>query len=136
MKNVLVVVLGEARFALELRWVREIFTLGAMTVVPTAPAIIAGVVNFKGSIVPVLHGRKLLGAPGRRGPTAGDALVLLDVEGTRAALAVDRIDAVTALDEEQLGQVPLVDPRALIAAARQLVEGTKDAGDGGHGART
>jgi chemotaxis signal transduction protein len=149
-KNVLVVVLGEARFALELRWVREIFTLGAMTVVPTAPPIIAGVVNFKGSIVPVLHGRKLLGAAGRRAPTAGDALVLLDVEGTRAALAVDRIDAVTALEEGVVdhlaagkglgGQVPLVDPRALIAAARQLVEGTKetggDAGDGGHGART
>jgi CheW-like protein len=144
MKNVLIVVLGESRCALELRWVREIFTLGNMTIVPTAPQEIAGVVNYKGAIVPVLHARRLLGLAGKRHPTAGDALVLLDVEGTRAALAVDRIDAVTTLAAGAPGEglmdaegrkVPLVDPPGLIGAARQLVEGTKDAGDGGHGAR-
>jgi chemotaxis signal transduction protein len=143
MRNVLVVALGDAVYALDLRWVREIFTLGNMTSVPTAPVVIAGVVNYKGAIVPVLHGRRLLGAPGRRGPMPGDALVLLDVEGTRAALAVDRIDAVTTLQAGATGGLidasgrptTFVDPPGLIAAARALVEGTKDAGDGGHGAR-
>jgi len=142
-RNVLVVALGDAAYAVELRWVREIFTLGNMTPVPTAPQVIAGVVNFKGAIVPVLHGRKLLGVPGRRAPAAGDALVLLDVEGTRAALAVDRIDSVTTLESVAGGGlvdaggrlIPAIDPPALIASARALVEGTKDAGDGGHGAR-
>jgi hypothetical protein len=59
----------------------------------------------------------------------------------RAALAVDRIDAVTTLAGNPDGLrdaegrvVPLLDPPGLITAARQLVEGTKDV-DGGHGAR-
>ncbi len=143
MRNVLVVALGDAAYALELRWVREIFTLGNMTPVPTAPSIVAGVVNFKGAIVPVLHARRLLGVPGRRGPMAGDALVLVDVEGTRAALAVDRIDAVTTLAHGPGGglvdaggqPVPFIDPPAMIAVARGLIDGSKDPGDGGHGAR-
>jgi hypothetical protein len=76
-----------------------------------------------------------------RAPQTGDALVLVDVDGTRAAIAVDRIDAVTTLAAGEGGLidgdgavVPLVDPPALVAAARQLVEGSKDV-DGGHGAR-
>jgi purine-binding chemotaxis protein CheW len=147
-KNVLIAALAEQRLAVELRWVREIFTLGAMTPVPTAPPVIAGVVNWKGAIVPVLHGRRMLAPPGTtigsrsRGPQTGDALVLVDVEGTRVAIAVDRIDAVTTLPlgpdglVDKDGQVvPLVDPPSLLAAARQLVEGTKEL-DGGHGARS
>jgi purine-binding chemotaxis protein CheW len=145
-KNVLIVALGEQRHAIELRWVREIFTLGNITPVPTAPAVIVGVVNFKGAIVPVLSGRRLLASAnttqGRgRGPQSGDALVLVDVDGTRAALAVDRIDAVTTLSNREGGLadadgrvVPLVEPPLLITAARQLVEGSKEV-DGGHGAR-
>jgi chemotaxis signal transduction protein len=148
-KNVLIVAVAEQRLAIELRWVREIFTLGSITPVPTAPPVIAGVVNWKGAIVAVLHGRRMLAPPGttmgsrNRAPQNGDALVLVDVDGTRAAIAVDRIDAVTTLAQgdggallDRDGQlVPLVDPPALIAAARQLVEGTKDV-DGGHGARS
>jgi len=134
MKNVLIFGLGEDRRALELRWVREIFTLAALTPVPTAPPILDGVVNFKGAIVPVLSLHVALGG-GRRAVQPGDALVLIDVEGTRVALAVDRIDAVTALTPrgEDLvdgdgANVPLVDPAALVAAARQQIEGD-------HGAR-
>jgi len=146
MKNVLIVAIAEQRHAVELRWVREIFTLGAMTPVPTAPAEISGVVNWKGAIVPVLSGRRLLaqGSVGARprGPQTGDALVLVDVHGTRAALAVDRIDAVTTLSAGPLGLidgagalVPMIDPPSLILAARQRVEGSKEV-DGGHGARS
>jgi len=126
MKNVLVFALGDERHALELRWVREIFTLVSLTPVPTAPPILDGVVNFKGAIVPVLSLRVHLGQPGRRPPLPGDALVLLDVDGTRVALAVDRIDAVTSqADADQA--VPLADPAALVAAARQQIEGARGA---------
>src|SRR5262245_44664160 len=144
MNNVWIVAIAETRYAIELRWVREIFTLGAITPVPTAPPVVVGVVNFKGAIVPVLNGRRLIDDSRPRGAQPGDALVLIDVEGTRAALAVDRIDAVTTLtagpeglidtDDAARPAVPLIDPPALILAARQIIEGSKDV-DGGHGAR-
>ena len=142
MKNVLIVAIAESRHAVELRWVREIATLGALTPVPTAPAELAGVVNWKGAIVPVIAARRLLAAgAAARLPQPGDALVLIDVAGTRAALAVDRIDAVTTLSAGPLGLidgagtlVPIVDPPSLILAVRQRVEGSKEI-DGGHGPR-
>jgi len=133
-KNVIVIALGGERFAVELRWVREIFTLGHITPVPTAPPPIAGATNFRGSIVPVLSGAALLGATGKRlregrGPRAGDEGVLLDVEDLRAAFTVDRVDGVTTLTEGEDGQLVdheghvavLIDPPALLRLARELV---------------
>lgn len=128
MRNVLVFALGDEPHALELRWLREIFTLVALTPVPTAPPALLGVVNFKGAIVPVLDLRVLLAVAAPARPLQpGDALLLVDVDGTRVALAVDRIDAVTAVDDG-VASPPLADPVALVAAARAHIEGA-------HGAR-
>jgi len=139
-KNVIVIALAGERYAIELRWVREIFTLGHVTPVPTSPPVIAGATNFRGSIVPVLAGGPLLGAlaaPGGgkrsregRAPRAGDSVLLLDVEELRAAISVDRIDEVTTLEDGPDGalvdreghRATLLDPPALLAAARRLVE--------------
>jgi purine-binding chemotaxis protein CheW len=125
------------RFAIELRWVREIFTLGHVTPIPSAPQVIAGATNFRGTIVPVLHGAALLGAVGRRlsagkGPRAGDSVLLLEVDDLRAAIAVDRIDEVTTLEAsgpddgllvDRAGRdVVLLDPPVLLGAARRAVD--------------
>ncbi len=133
LRNVLVFALGGARYALELRWVREVVSMTAITPVPTAPAAIAGTMNFRGAIVPVI-GPAALFAPHppperARLPRAGDQAILVDVEGTRAALPADRIDEVTSLLEAprepgQIGElvidpkgkaIPLLDPPAIIA---------------------
>ena len=100
MKNVIVVALGGARYAIELRWVREIFTLGPITPVPKTPPEIAGVVNFRGAIVPVLSLARLAGSGHTPTvPRATDGAVLVEVEGVHAAIAMDNVDAVCTLED-------------------------------------
>jgi len=118
LRNVLVFALGTGRYAVELRWVREVVGVVSLTPVPTAPAAIAGAMNFRGSIVPVIGAVALLAPhppPERsRAPRAGDQAILLDVEGVRAAIAADRIDEVTTLIEgprDAAGTETLVDPK-------------------------
>ncbi len=141
MKNVLICAIAGERYAIELRWVREIATLGALTGMPAAPVVVAGVTSFKGALVPVMHAGHWLLAVGAplakigRAPRAGDAMVLLDIDGARAAMAVERIDAVTTLTASpptptaspeilvDAGgkSVPLLEPPALMSAARRLI---------------
>ncbi len=131
MKNVIVFALGGARYAIELRWVREVSTLGYITPVPRGPEEIAGVVNFHGAIVPVLV---LPSLENDRPPHTGDAAVLVEVEGARAAIRVDNIHSVSTLHNAEDGtgladpasgeSIPLLDPPALIRdaiAARQTI---------------
>ena len=139
LRNVLVFALGRARYALELRWVREVVSMAAITPVPSAPPAIAGTMNFRGAIVPVIGPSALFGAqPGperTRQPRVGDEAILVDVEGTRAAVPADRIDEVTSLVEavREAGRtgdvvvdakgkaIPLLDPPAIIAEVLQRV---------------
>ncbi len=124
MKNVIVFALGRARSAIELRWVREVSTLGYITPVPRGPKEIAGVVNFHGAIVPVLVIPSIEGA---RPPHTGDAAVLVEVEGARAAIRIDNVHSVSTLHDAEDGNgladpaggdsIPLLDPPALIRDA-------------------
>jgi len=121
MKNVIVLALGGARYAVELRWVREVTKLGPITPVPGSPDTIAGVVNCRGAIVPVLALPELADS---RTPRAGDAAILIEVEGTRAALCIDIVHSVCTLDDAEDGSglvnpaggesIPLLNPPALI----------------------
>jgi len=124
MKNVIVFAHGAARYAIELRWVREVSTLGHITPVPRSQEEIAGVVNFHGAIVPVL---KIASLDGDRPARTGDAAVLIEVEGARAAIRIDNVHSVCTLDDAEDGlglanpaggdSIPLLDPPALIRDA-------------------
>jgi chemotaxis signal transduction protein len=127
MKNVIVFTLGGQRHAVELRWVREVVTLGWVTPVPNAPPAVAGVVNYHGAIVPVIDVAVLAGAaPGPARAHPGEGAVVLEVEDTRAALRVGAVDEVTTLPVDGAGRmhdsrgrpVALLDPPALVTTLR------------------
>jgi purine-binding chemotaxis protein CheW len=128
LRNVIVFALGTARLATELRWVREVATLGFVTEVPTAPPGVAGVVNLHGAILPVLdlsvlhHG----GAPVQA--RQGDGALVVEVDGVVAALRVDQVDEVAtlsgAIDHVVDGRgriLPLLDPRDVLRRATEAV---------------
>jgi purine-binding chemotaxis protein CheW len=128
LRNVIVFALGSARYAVELRWVREVVTLGFVTAVPTAPPALTGVCNLHGTILPVLDIAALLGMP--PGPPArqGDGALVLEAEGMVCGLRVDQVDHVASLFEtggavvDATGRpLTLLDPQKLLRQALEIV---------------
>ena len=128
LRNVIVFTIGARRYAVELRWVREVVSLGFVTGVPTAPPVLGGVCNLHGTILPVVDVGVLLGGP--PGPPArqGDGALVLEVEGLICALRVDQIDHVASLHESGGAVVDasgrpltLLDPTKLVRQAVELV---------------
>ena len=131
----IVFALAGTRYAAELRWVREVITLGFVTEVPTAPPGLAGIFNLRGTIVPVLDLPALLGSAVAATPRQGDGALLLEADHAVAALRVDTIDEVGTLPggpgpatviDARGRMVAVVDPPALLrraAAAAWAVRG-------------
>ena len=136
MHNVIVLAINKSRYAIEIRWVREVFTLGHVTPVPNAPPTIAGVTNFRGSIMPVLDlpsilyelGETVDAPPERLRPPAirGDGAIVVETDDMRAAIRVDNVAEVSTLREgsnpdvlvDSTGRdVPLLSPPTLLGAA-------------------
>ncbi|HTM20310.1 MAG TPA: chemotaxis protein CheW [Kofleriaceae bacterium] len=155
MKNVIVFALGGARYAVELRWVREVAVLGFVTPVPTAPASIGGVANLRGAVTPVVDVRAALELPPpparadddgpARAPRKGDGAVVVDVDGLVAALWIDNVEQVATLRDAAPGrltdargdELPLLDApdlvrrvRAQVIAARSRTLAEEPAGHG------
>ncbi len=119
---------GVARYALELRWVREVVSLGFITNVPTAPGAVSGVCNLHGTILPVLDVSVLLGEPAGPPARQGDGALVVEVEGLICALRIEQVDHVASLHEtggavvDASGRpLTLLDPAKLIRRATELV---------------
>ena len=128
LRNVIVFTIGAVRYAVELRWIREVTSLGFVTGVPTAPPALGGVCNLHGTILPVLDVAALLDRPPGPPPRQGDGALVLEIEGLVCALRVDQVDYVASLNEtgghvlDSSGrQMTLLEPERLVRRATELV---------------
>ncbi len=129
LRNVIIFAVGGARYALELRCVREVVSLGFVTGVPTAPAALGGVCNLHGSILPVLDVGALLDLPAGPAARQGDGALVIETEGVVCALRVDQVDHVASLHETDDGTLvdaggrplTLLDPATLVRRAQELI---------------
>jgi chemotaxis signal transduction protein len=133
LRNVIVFAIGAARYAVELRWVREVVTLGFVTAIPTAPPALGGVCNLHGTILPVLDVGVLLDQAAGPSPRQGDGALVLEAEGVLCGLRVDQVDHVASLFEDGGSVVDaagrpltLLDPQRLLRRALELVSSPKE----------
>jgi purine-binding chemotaxis protein CheW len=109
--TLLVFTLDNARFGLAAAVVREVVRAVAIAALPKAPAIIEGVINYRGTVVPVLDVRQRFRlAPAHLDPAQHFVVALA---GPR--LVALRVDQATEL---------LTVPRALIGSPATTVPGT------------
>jgi chemotaxis signal transduction protein len=89
--------LGEERYALAVDDVLEVGTVSDPAPLPGAPPGVVGLQNLRGDVVPLLDLAALVGAGPRE---RGEAMVVVEQGGRRAALAVDAVLEVAPLEEE------------------------------------
>jgi len=128
LRNVIVFAVGPNRYAVELRWVREVVTPGFVTDVPTAPPAPRGLCNLHGTILPVLDVAALLGHPPGPAARQGDGALVVEAEGMVCGLRVDQVDHVASLVDsggavvDSAGRpLTLLDPQRLLRHALELV---------------
>lgn len=111
---------GASEYALDVAQVKEIVRLQQVTPLPKAPALIEGVIDLRGSVIPVLDlGRVLRGTPVETGPQA--RIVVLEVDGLVLGLIVEAAIDVMSLDATRLEDPPALATQAGYDAVRAVV---------------
>jgi purine-binding chemotaxis protein CheW len=87
--DILVCEVGGQRFGLSGSTVRELLRAVFISPLPQSPRFVEGVINLRGTIVPVLDMRQWLGLPAKA-LEPSDHLVLLEADERLAAIRVDR----------------------------------------------
>jgi purine-binding chemotaxis protein CheW len=96
--RVLVVQVAELRVGWPIGVVDEVLRMVAVDELPGAPVVIAGVVNLRGRILPVLDLRRRLGRAGRP-PTLDDRLVSVVAGDAKMLVKVDVVHGLRLIEE-------------------------------------
>jgi purine-binding chemotaxis protein CheW len=92
-------------YAIDVAQVREVVRWQSVTPLPNAPALIEGVIDLRGSVVPVVDlGRALGGAP--VAPGQRTRIAVTEVDGLVMGLAVDAAVEVLSVDVANLEDPP------------------------------
>jgi chemotaxis signal transduction protein len=128
--------LAGRRFAVEVRYAREVVVFDEYTMVPLAPSHLLGVVNLRGSVMPLVDIRPFLGLEEVAATRETRALVV-ECDGEQAAILIDEVEGLEPLEglvpagnddevrdsdfsagrlEREGGVVTLLDVRRILAA--------------------
>lgn len=94
-------------YALDVMRVREVLRSAEIVPVPGAPASVLGIINLRGSIVPVIDARLRLGLPAAESEAASRVLVM-ESERQPVGLRVDGVSEVIRLSADSYETTPRV----------------------------
>ena len=103
--------LGDETFGLDIRKVREVLDFTNITKVPQTPAYMLGVINLRGSVVPVVDLRLKFGMT-RAEKTVNSCVIIIEVEmsGEKVVMGAmaDAVQEVLDLEPEQIEPPPRI----------------------------
>jgi purine-binding chemotaxis protein CheW len=98
--------LGDEEYGLDLITVREIRAWEAVTPLRNVPAYVLGVLNLRGTVMPVYDLRLRFGFPEAR-YDAFTSVIVVDFGGRPTGLVVDRVADVTHVEQAAIRAVPI-----------------------------
>lgn len=120
--------LGDELFAIDVKQVREVLDLTLITRVPTAPPYMRGVVNVRGTAIPVVDLRVKFGLPPIADSVNTRILVLeLNIDGESAVVGglADSVHDVFEIEASEIGEPP----RIAMRWRSELIAGMAKRGD-------
>ena len=102
---------GKQEFCIEITMTREIRGWSQSTILPHSPSYVMGVINLRGTILPIVNLAKRLGLPAEE-PSERHVVIVVQVEDKTYGLLVDSVSDILDVEEANLHPVPELDSKA------------------------
>ncbi len=98
-------VLAGEQYCIGIKAVNSIQNMMPVTPLPQTPSYVRGVMNLRGTIIPVINTRTKFGMPEIE-PTGETGIIILEVDGKQIGILVDSVKEVLDIDESQIAPPP------------------------------
>lgn len=119
----LVFTIDNRSYAIEIHYITEIIEMLPITVVPFLPGCMKGIINLRGSIIPLMDVRLRFGLPEQE-YTERTCIIVLDNDGVPLGLIVDAVQEVTSIPED----LRMPPPSAQLEESARYIKGVGNAG--------
>ena len=97
--------IGEQEFCVDIQVVREIRGFAAATRLPHAPDYVNGVINLRGTVLPIIDLAKRFGLPSGE-PTARSVIIVVHIGNQLVGLFVDAVSDILTISDDSLQPTP------------------------------
>jgi len=97
--------LGDEEYGVDISQVREIIAMMKITPVPKTPKYVAGVINLRGAIIPVIDTRLRFEMPPLE-YTEQTAIIIIEINKVSIGFVVDKVEEVLTIDESNISEAP------------------------------
>jgi purine-binding chemotaxis protein CheW len=104
-KKFLTFVVDKDSYGLEIDYVKQIIGVQEIAVVPNQPKFIKGVINLRGSIIPIMDMRLKFGKLEKEYDDR-TCIIVLEVNGDDIGIIVDSVSDVIDISEERISKTP------------------------------
>jgi purine-binding chemotaxis protein CheW len=98
--------IGKELFGVDILMVQEIIRAAPITAVPNSLDFVEGVINLRGSIIPVIELRKRIGFFTAEPVPKGSWILILDIDGRVTGFIVDSVTEVLKIQESRIEPPP------------------------------
>ncbi len=100
--------LGQEEYAVSINFVQEIVRMpDSITVVPNAPAGVEGIINLRGTVLPIIDLRQKIGIE-RLDKNEGQRILVFLMNGTKMGFIVDSVTEVIRLPQKYIEPAPSI----------------------------
>jgi len=97
--------LGDEQYGIAIDKIKEIIAMMKVTNVPKTPFFMRGVINLRGSIIPIVDTRLRFGMQARE-EDMHTTIIIVEVEKINIGFIVDRVEEVCSIDAAHLSEPP------------------------------
>ena len=117
-RQIITFCIGDIYLGADVMAIREIRAWSATTPIPHSPDYLCGVVNLRGTVVPVLDLSQRLGF-GRTEPSERHVIIVIEIGNELHGMIVDAVNDIATIDDDDLQTQPDLGE----AADNKMVEG-------------
>lgn len=104
-KRYLTFFVKDEQYGIEISHIKEIIAMMKTTPVPRTPDFVEGVINLRGSIIPIVDIRSKFEIE-KKEHDMNTAIIINEVEGVNIGFVVDRVEDVITFDDNDLSAPP------------------------------
>ncbi len=97
--------LGDEQYGIAINRIKEIIAMMKVTSVPKTPLFMRGVINLRGSIIPIVDTRLRFNMEYRE-PDMYTAIIIMEVDKVNIGFIVDRVEEVLSIDASHMSAPP------------------------------
>lgn len=99
--------IGDEEYALDIMKIDSIIEIKKILNIPQAPSFVEGIINFRGTVVPVINGRKKFFVESSKNKDGrSDKAIVVNFENRKVAILVDEVKEVLTLSQDTLEEPP------------------------------